>query len=127
MPSPTEPSVPGKAKPTPLLWASFEGWNRKLHFYFGLFLIFFLWLFASSALLLNHPTWTFHEHWKNRKQTNYERPIKPPAPNASGDLAQAQDIMKQLGIKGDILWTTIRIDPGLLDFQVRRPGHFFFI
>jgi len=127
MPSATEPSVPGKAKSSPRLWTSFERWNRKLHFYSGLFLIFFLWLFAFTGLLLNHPKWTFHEHWKNRNETNYERPIKPPAPDATGDLAQAQDIMQQLGIRGDILWTTTRTDPGLLDFQVRRPGHFFFI
>jgi len=125
--SATEPPVPAKAKSTPRLWASFERWNRKLHFYCGLFLLFFLWLFAFTGLLLNHPKWAFHEHWKNRKETDYERPIKPPAQDATGDLAQAQDIMKQLGIKGDILWTTTRIDPGLLDFQVRRPGHFFFI
>jgi len=127
MPSATEPSVPAKAKSSSHLWASFERWNRKLHFYSGLFLIFFLWLFAFTGLLLNHPQWTFHEHWKNRKETSYERPIKPPAPDATSDLAQAQDIMKQLGIKGDILWTTTRTDPGLIDFQVRRPGYFFFI
>ena len=39
----------------------FERWNRKLHFYAGLFLLFFTWLFAFSGLLLNHPTWTFAE------------------------------------------------------------------
>jgi hypothetical protein len=109
------------------LWAAFEHWNRKLHFYSGLFLIFFLWLFAFTGLILNHPTWTFHEHWKNRKQTNYEREIAAPGPEATGDLGQAWDIMRQLGIHGDILWTTTRIDPSQLEFQVRRPRHFYFI
>jgi hypothetical protein len=104
-----------------------ERWNRKLHFYSGLFLMFFLWLFALSGLLLNHPAWTFHEHWKNRKETNYQRAITAPRPEAVGDLDQARDIMKQLGIEGDILWTTSRTDPTLMEFQVRRPGHFFFI
>ena len=127
MPSATEPEVPAKAKNGARLWAGFERWNRKLHFYSGLFLIFFLWLFAFTGLILNHPTWTFHEHWKNRKETNYERAIKAPAPDATGDLAQAQDIMRQLDIEGDILWTTTRTDAGQLEFQVRRPGHFFFI
>jgi hypothetical protein len=125
MPSATEPLA--NAKPATRPWAGFERWNRKLHFYAGLFLIFFLWLFALSGLLLNHPAWTFHEHWKNRKETNYERPISTPRPDAVEDLDQARDIMRQLGIEGDILWTTPRTDPGLLDFQVRRPGHFFFI
>jgi hypothetical protein len=127
MPSATEPLLPPSSKPASSLWTAFEGWNRKLHFYSGLFLIFFLWLFALSGLLLNHPGWTFHEHWKNRHETNYQRPIIAPAPDALGDLAQAHDIMRQLGITGDILWTTTRSDPGALDFQVRRPGHFFFI
>ena len=127
MPSATEPPVPAKSKSGARLWAGFERWNRKLHFYSGLFLIFFLWLFAFTGLLLNHPTWAFHESWKNRKETTNERAIKAPAPDATGDLAQAQDIMRQLGIEGDILWTTTRTNAGQLEFQVRRPGHYFFI
>jgi len=127
MPSATEPDVPTHAKPASGLGATLERWNRKLHFYSGLFLIFFLWLFAFSGLLLNHPAWTFHEHWKNRQETTSERAIAPPGPDALGDLAQARDIMRQLSITGDILWTTTRTDPGVLEFQVRRPGHFFFV
>ena len=45
----------------------------------------------------------------------------------TGDLAQAHDILKQLKIEGEIMWTTTRTDPNQFDFQVRRPGHFFFI
>ncbi len=131
MPSATEPvanaNVSAAPATRPRPWAGFERWNRKLHFYAGLFLIFFVWLFALSGLLLNHPGWSFHEHWKNRKETNYERPITAPKADAVEELDQARDIMRQLGIEGDILWTTTRTDPGLLDFQVRRPGHFFFI
>src|SRR6185436_17589605 len=110
MPSATEPGVAASSKPRARSWAGFERWNRKLHFYSGLFLLFFLWLFAFTGLLLNHPTWTFHENWKNRKQTNYEREIAPPPPEATGDFGQARDIMKQLGIDGEILWTTPRAD-----------------
>ena len=127
MPSATEPPAPASSKDGSRWWAGFERWNRKLHFYMGLFLIFFLWLFAFTGLLLNHPKWTFHENWSNRRETTQERAIKAPAPDATGDLAQARDLMGQLGIKGDILWTTTRTDPNQLDFQVRRPGHFFFI
>jgi hypothetical protein len=127
MPSATEPVVAASSTPTARSWAGFERWNRKLHFYTGLFLIFFLWLFAFSGLLLNHPAWAFHEHWKNRQETNYERAIAAPGADAVNDLDQARDIMRQLGIEGDILWTTTRTDSSVLDFQVRRPGHFFFI
>jgi hypothetical protein len=38
-------------------------------------LLFFMWLFAFSGLLLNHPTWSFVESWNNRKERNYEREI----------------------------------------------------
>ena len=127
MSSATEPLVPAKSKNGARFRDGFERWNRKLHFYTGLFLIFFLWLFAFTGLLLNHPKWTFQESWTNRHETHYERAIKAPAPDATGDLAQAQDIMRQLGITGDILWTTTRTDASQLEFQVRRPGHFFFI
>lgn len=105
----------------------FELWNRKLHFYLGLFLLFFTWLFALSGLLLNHPSWKFTEFWTNRKQSNYERSITTLGPEIAGDLAQAHEIMRQLGIEGEILWTTTRTTTNQFDFQVRRPGRFVFI
>ena len=101
MPSVAEPPVLARAENGARLRAGFERWNRKLHFYSGLFLIFFLWLFAFTGLLLNHPQWTFHENWTNRHETTQELAIKAPAPNATDDLAQARDILGQLGIAGD--------------------------
>jgi hypothetical protein len=127
MPLSTEPGAPRQSSNVPRFRAGLERWNRKLHFYSGLFLLFFMWLFAFSGLLLNHPSWRFAEFWSNRKQTNYEREIAVPGPEVRGDLDQARDIFRQLGIRGEILWTTTRTDPNLFEFQVRRPGHFFFI
>jgi hypothetical protein len=127
MPSATEPTVPGKSPNVPRFRARFERWNRKLHFYAGLFLLLFLWLFAFSGLLLNHPTWSFAESWNNRKERNYEREITAPGPEVKGDLGQTREILRQLGIEGEIMWTTTRMDANQFDFQVRRPGHFFFI
>lgn len=109
------------------MWAGLEQWNRKLHFYLGLYLLFFVWLFALSGLLLNHPNWAFAESWNNRSEKNVELPLAAGTPEKAGDLAQAQEVMKQLGIEGEILWTTTRSDPNQFDFQVRRPGHFYFI
>jgi hypothetical protein len=125
MSSAAEPTSksPGVAR----LRASFERWNRKLHFYTGLFLLFFVWLFAFTGLILNHPTWNFPESWKNRKDTNYERAITAPGSEVKGDLGQAREILRQLGIEGEILWTTTRTDPNQFEFQARRPGHFFFL
>jgi hypothetical protein len=127
MPSATELIDPGESPNVPRFRAGLERWNRKLHFYTGLFLLFFMWLFAFSGLLLNHPTWSFAESWNNRKERNYEREMTIPGPEVQGDLGQAREILRQLGIEGEILWTTTRTDANQFDFQVRRPGHFFFI
>jgi len=127
MPSATEPIAPDKSPRRSRLVVGFERWNRKLHFQVGLFLLFFVWLFAFSGLILNHPSWSFAESWKNRKESNYEREITRPGPEVKGDLAQARELLRQLGIEGEILWTTTRTNPDLFDFQVRRPGYFFFI
>ena len=35
----------------------FEFWNRKLHYYLGLYFLFFLWLFSLTGLMLNHQQW----------------------------------------------------------------------
>ena len=127
MPSATEPTGPGTSPDVARFRARLERWNRKLHFYAGLFLLFFTWLFAFSGLLLNHPNWSFAEFWTNRKETNYVRRITVPGPEVKGDLGQARAIFRQLGIGGEIMWTTTRANPNLFEFQVRRPGHFFFI
>src|SRR6267154_4463134 len=125
MPSATEPTDPGKSPGASRLRAGFERWNRKLHFYAGLFLLFFMWLFAFSGLLLNHPAWSFAESWNNRKERNWEMTV--PGSEVKGDLGQAREILRRLGIEGEILWTTTRANADLFDFQVRRPGHFYFI
>ena len=126
MHSATEPTAPNP--PSASHWRGrLERWNRKLHYYAGLFLLFFLWLFAITGLVLNHPAWSFAESWTKRTETNSERTITPLGPELRGDLAQAQEIMRQLGINGEILWTTTRTDPNKFEFQVRRPGHYYFI
>ena len=61
MPSVIEPGDSDKPPNGRGLRVRFERWNRKLHFYAGLFLLLFIWLFAVSGLILNHPKWTFAE------------------------------------------------------------------
>jgi hypothetical protein len=126
-PAETQPPSPAPPRDRAGLLAVCERWNRKLHFYSGLFLIVFLWLFAFTGLLLNHPTWTFHESWQNRHETKYQLPIVPPAAEFTSDLDQARDLMRQMHIEGEILWTTIRSDNAPFVFQVRTPRHFYFI
>lgn len=118
MPSVTKRVTP--ASPSRGFANTFEIWNRKLHYYLGLYFLFFLWLFAITGLLLNHQ-WTFAEFWPNRTVSNFDRKIQPPPP--TGDAGQAKDIMRQLGIEGEIEWTMPRSDPGRLNFRTNRPGH----
>ena len=101
----------------------FELWNRRLHFHICLFLLFFVWLFAFTGLLLNHPKWNFADFWPTRKQTTFERQIQRPP--AGGDLEQARNILAQLGITGEIEWTSARADSSKLNFRASRPGHMY--
>jgi hypothetical protein len=115
--------APGEHSADRAHWAAIYDWSRRVHYFVGLYLLFFVWLFCFTGLLLNHPKWKFAEFWENRKQSTAERRIVVPA--ARGDLAQARDIMTQLGISGEIDWTTSRPDQNHLDFRVSRPGKIF--
>jgi uncharacterized protein len=94
-------------------------WNRKLHYYLGLYFLFFVWLFALSGLLLNH-SWTFAGFWPDRKISSSERPIRIPADGST--LEQARDLMRQLEVRGEIQWLTTRPDATRFDFRVTKPG-----
>src|SRR4051794_39932116 len=78
------PAAPAGARDRGGLLAVCERWNRKLHFYSGLFLLVFLWLFAFTGLLLNHPAWSFQESWVNRHETKYKLRIVAPAAGLTG-------------------------------------------
>ncbi len=98
----------------------FETWNRKLHYYLGLYFLFFLWLFSLSGLLLNHGGWKFAEFWPNRTERFYERAIQVPPPGAG--LERARHLMRQLGITGEIEWPAGPQNAKMLTFDVNRPG-----
>lgn len=100
-----------------------EVWNRKAHYYLGLYLLFFVWLFAFTGLLLNHPGWTFADFWPTRKQSSFERQVQRPP--AGSDLDRARNVLDQLGIAGEIEWTAARADSERLDFRASRPGRIF--
>jgi hypothetical protein len=83
-------------------------------------LLFFLWLFALSGLLLNHPQWE-SEFLTKRRQSTLVRRIE--TPSSGVDLERAHDLMHQLDIQGEVEWTTAQADPNRFDFRVSRPGH----
>jgi hypothetical protein len=99
--------------------STFNLWNRKSHYYLGLYFLFFLWLFAFTGLLLNH-SWQFSEFWPSRKVVKFERAVE--VPRADSDLERARSLMLSLGIKGEIDWTATRPDSTVFEFRVNRPG-----
>ena len=95
----------------------FEIWNRRAHYYLGLYFMFFLWLFSLTGLMLNHQQW-FRDLYE-RKQTSYQSAIEGPAGNTR--LARTQDLMRQLNLRGEIDWPAAQ-PVGHLDFSVSRPN-----
>lgn len=92
-------------------------WNRRLHYYLGLYLLFFLWLFSLTGLLLNHQQWFGSP--PGRVETTYEQPIDVPSPS-DPDVARARNLMRQLALRGEIDWPETQ-PVGLLTFNVSRP------
>ena len=65
-----------------------EQWNRKVHYYLGLYLLFFLWLFLLTGLMLNHGGWTWTARANQRTETREERPIRAPIGERSNKTPQ---------------------------------------
>jgi hypothetical protein len=99
---------------------SFLVWNRRIHYYFGLYLLFFIWLFAFTGLLLNHPRWQFAQFWPNRIQGTTEHTFE--SVTTVADIDRARDVMRQLRIDGDVQWPATQPPNGPFTFQVSRPG-----
>ena len=82
---------------TPRQPASVKKWNRRIHIWFGLYLLLFLWVIAVSGLVMNHPDWFNVQPVR----TSVEQTVM--MPEAGTDLEKATDIMDQLGITGEVL------------------------
>ena len=95
-------------------------WNRRLHYFLGLYLLFFCWLFVFTGLLLNHSRWQFAQFWPNRVQTTTEHQFQVPV--ATTDVERARELMQQLGIAGEIQWPAVQPANAPFAFQVNRPG-----
>ena len=96
----------------------FDVWNRKVHYYLGLYLLFFLWLFSVTGLMLNHQQW--FRNVPERVETTYEEVIEVPS-SSDPRLARARDLIRQLGLRGEIDWPETQ-PAGHLDFNLSRPN-----
>jgi len=97
---------------------TFETWNRRIHFYLGLYFLFFIWLFSLSGLLLNHGDWRMAVEANTRRETRDVRTLDSLAGETND--ARAHDVMRQLGLTGELSWPAMQ-QPGIFAFQVSRP------
>ena len=95
-------------------------WNRKLHYYVGLYLILFLWLFSFSGLLLNHSAWGFAQFWPQRNVTTTEQRVN--LASDATDIAVAESLMRQLDLTGELEWTKRLPQENRLQIRAGRPG-----
>ena len=95
-----------------------EAWNRKLHFYLGLYFLFFLWLFSLTGLMLNHGQWPVSLAADERTEQRLERTIE--APVGATDAERVRHVMTQLGLVGEIDMPVQR--PGEMTFNTSRPS-----
>jgi len=102
------------------LGAGVEAWNRRIHYYLGLYFLLFLWLFSFTGLLLNHPRWAL-SRIPNESNPPYERAIDTPPGNT--DIERARDVMRQLGLSGEVDWPQGLQPQGRLDFNIAYPKH----
>jgi hypothetical protein len=94
-------------------------WNLKIHIYIGLYLLFFIWLFGFSGLLLNHH-WEFANFWEERKETSFEKTIT--ISGAREEYRLVHDIMHKIDLNGNISNAKFSDDSILLSFIISKPG-----
>jgi hypothetical protein len=94
-------------------------WNLKIHLYIGLFILFFIWLFGSSGLLLNHH-WEFANFWEDREEQSSSRVIE--IGRNKEPYVLAHEITSKLNLNGSIRNITFSNDSLGLNFIVLKPG-----
>ena len=94
-------------------------WNRKIHLYLGLCLLFFIMIIGFSGLLLNHH-WEFASFWKERNETSYTKTIQ--LAGEKGQEALVKEILIKSELKGSVNNVEFSADSLFLNFNVSKPG-----
>jgi len=94
-------------------------WNAKLHYYSGLCLLLFIWLFSFTGLVLNHR-WAISNFWPKRVESTFTQKVQPPGVNSG--MARAEDLMRQLHLRGEVVVTDSPAHPEQFDFRVYKPA-----
>jgi hypothetical protein len=93
-------------------------WSRKLHIHISLFLLFAIWLFSYSGLLLNNGKWKISGFWDERKETEEVFPVQ--ISKSIGSESMINEVMFQIGISGEI--RNLKTWPDSVHFRVIKPG-----
>jgi len=94
-------------------------WNLKIHIYIGLYLLFFIWLFGFSGLLLNHH-WEFANFWEERKEISFEKAITISREREQYILVH--EIMDKIDLNGSIGNLKFSNDSIFFNFIISKPG-----
>ena len=90
---------------------------RDLHLYAGLFLCPFVLLFAVSTILLNHPS----RSGSGNPEPKREVPVQVPA-GEPGSIPQAREILRQIGVSGEMDYVRHNAKSERLFMPVSKPG-----
>ncbi len=98
---------------------SLTKWNQKIHIYLGLYLLFFIWLFGLSGLLLNHH-WEFANFWEDRKEIKYHKTIQ--ISRGMEQYTLVHEIKNKLNLDGSVINPIFSNDSIFLNFIIAKPG-----
>lgn len=101
--------------------SAFHRINRKLHIYSGLFSILFVIFFGFSGFVLNHR-WKIWDWFSTRVEATRDIAVAMPA--GGTDLEKARNILKQIGLDGEIHRITSEPVKQTFAFDLQRPGQF---
>ena len=90
---------------------------RNLHLYAGLFLCPFVMLFAFSTILLNHPSRAPSVNPEPKREV----PVQVP-PGEPGSIPHAREILRQIGVTGEMDYVRHNAKAERLFIPVSRPG-----
>lgn len=97
---------------------NFTAVNRKLHIYLGLFIIFFVWLFFVTGLIMNHTKWKVRNFYEKRIEETISFNVSDRIIHGNHD--RVNTIKNYLNIEGEV--SNIRIKAGNIGFRVSSPG-----
>jgi hypothetical protein len=95
----------------------FHSKTRDLHLYAGLFLCPFVLLFAFSTFLLNHPSRSPSAKPEPKRSVSMDVPAGEP-----GSIPHAREILRQIGVTGEMDYVRHNAKAERLFIPVSRPG-----